>query len=80
MNDNNQLDDFFGLKNGEDENHGIRESLAKKIQNKLKIRLIPKALSKKERYIVASLVLVILGSILAIPITTYFHFTEKAPD
>ncbi|MBI2674522.1 MAG: hypothetical protein HYX22_02190 [Candidatus Yanofskybacteria bacterium] len=80
MNDNNQLDDFFGLKNGEDKNHGIRETLAKKVQNKLKIRLIPKALSRKERYIVAALVLVILGSIVAIPFTTYFHFTVQAPD
>jgi len=81
MNDNNQLDDFFGLKDDKgDDGHGIKETIAKKIQNKLKIRLIPKALSKKERYIVATLVLVILGSIIAIPFTTYFHFTERAPD
>lgn len=80
MNDNNQLDDFFGLKNGEDNNSGIRETIVKKIQGKLKIRLIPKALSKKERYFVAVLTLVILGSFVAIPFTVYFHFTEAAPD
>jgi len=82
-NDNNsQLDDFFGLKTKDekDDNNGIRETLAKKIKNKLKIRLIPKTLSRKERYIVAVLTLVILGSIVAIPITTYFHFTKIAPD
>ncbi|MBI4158452.1 MAG: hypothetical protein HY505_02445 [Candidatus Yanofskybacteria bacterium] len=79
MNDNNQLDDFFGLKT-KDDSSSIRETLAKKIQNKLKIRFIPKALSGKERYIVTVLVLVILGSIVAIPFTTYFHFTEEAPD
>ena len=81
MRDDNQLDDFFGLKSKDDDNSpGIRETLAKKIQNKLKIRLIPKTLSRKERYLVAALVLVILGSIVAIPVTTYLHFTEKAPD
>jgi len=80
MNDNNQLDDFFGLKNDENDDSGIRETIAKKIQNKLKIRLIPKALSRKERYFVAVFIIVILGSILTIPITTYFHFTKKAPS
>lgn len=80
MNDNNQLDDFFGLKNKDDENKlGIKESITKKIQNKLKIWLIPKVLSKKERYFVAALILIIIGSIIAIPITSYFHFTETAP-
>lgn len=80
MNDNNQLDDFFGLKNKDEENKlGIKESITKKIQNKLKIWLIPKVLSKKERYFVATLILIIIGSIIAIPITSYFHFTETAP-
>lgn len=79
MNDNNQLDDFFGLKT-KDDNSGIKETITKKFQNKLKIRLIPKALSRRERYFVAVLILIILGSIIAIPITTYFHFTKEAPD
>lgn len=79
MNDNNQLDDFFGLKNDTD-NHGVGETIAKKAQNKLKIHLIPKALSKKDRYLVATLILIILGSIIAIPFTTYFHFTKEAAD
>ena len=52
MNDNNQLDDFFGLKNKDEDNElGIKEIITKKIQNKLKIRLVPKALSKNERYL-----------------------------
>jgi len=81
LNDNNQLDDFFGLKNrGDSDSPGIRETITKKIQSKLKIQLIPKALSRKERYVIAALVLVILGSIVAMPLATYFHFTEKAPD
>ena len=80
MNDNNQLDDFFGLKNKDEDNElGIKESITKKIQNKLKIRLVPKTLSKKERYFVAAMMLVIIGSTIAIPITSYFHFTEAAP-
>ncbi|OGN06668.1 MAG: hypothetical protein A2750_02350 [Candidatus Yanofskybacteria bacterium RIFCSPHIGHO2_01_FULL_45_42] len=80
MRDNNQLDDFFGFKTKDDENPGIRETIAKKIQSKLKIRLIPKTLSKMERYIVALLVLIILGAMVAIPFTAYFHFTKEAPD
>ena len=80
MRDDNQLDDFFGLKTKDDDGSGIRETITKKIRGKLKMRLIPKALSRKERYIVAALVLVILGSIVAIPLTTYFHFTVQAPD
>src|SRR3989338_10039051 len=80
MRDDNQLDDFFGLKTKDDDGSGIRGTITKRIQGKLKIRIIPKVLSRKERYIVAALILVILGSIVAIPFTTYFHFTEKAPD
>ena len=80
MNDDNQLDDFFGLKTKDDDKRGIRETIAKKIQSKLKIRLIPRILSKKERYIVAVLLLVILASVIAIPFTAYFNFTKEAPD
>ncbi|OGN03848.1 MAG: hypothetical protein A2655_01135 [Candidatus Yanofskybacteria bacterium RIFCSPHIGHO2_01_FULL_43_42] len=80
MRDDNQLDDFFGLKTKDDDGSGIRGTITKRIQGKLKIRLIPKVLSRKERYIVAALILVMLGSVVAIPFTTYFHFTKKAPD
>ncbi|MBI3274153.1 MAG: peptide ABC transporter substrate-binding protein [Candidatus Colwellbacteria bacterium] len=81
MNDKNQLDDFFGLKNeDEDKRPSIREIITKKIQKKLRIRLVPKVLSKKERYVVLALILTIVGSIIAIPFATYFHFTKEAPD
>lgn len=81
VNNDNQLDDFFGLKTKEeDKRSGIRETIAKKIQNKIKIRLIPQVLSRKERYVVAAFVLVILGAVIAIPFTTYIHFTKAAPD
>lgn len=81
MNDNNQLDDFFGLKTKEDNDRpGIRETISKKIKSKLKIQLIPKLLSKKERYLVVALILIAVSSIIAIPFTTYFHFTKEAPD
>ena len=80
MNDNNQLDDFFGLKTKDDGKPSIRETIANKIRGKVKVGLIPKILSKKERYIVVALILIILGSIVAIPFTTYFHFTKEAPD
>lgn len=81
MNDNNQLDDFFGLKTkDEDDKPGIKESIARKIQSKLKLTLVPKILSKKERYFIAALIIVILGSVIAIPFTAYFHYTKEAPD
>ena len=81
VNNNNQLDDFFGLKNKEDDKRpSIRETIAQKIQSKLRIRLIPKVLSTKERYVVVALILIVLGSVTAIPFTTYFHFTKEAPD
>lgn len=81
MNDKNQLEDFFGLKSdSENGQYGIRESITKKIQKKLKVRLIPRVLSKKERYVVLALFIISIGSIVAIPFTTYFHFTKEAPD
>src|SRR3989344_4864253 len=80
MLDHNHLDDFFGLKPHDDKSSGIRETITKKVQNKLKIWLIPKILSKKERYVIAALILVAAGSLIAAPFTTYFHFTKEAPD
>lgn len=78
---NNQLDDFFGIKTeNEKRKSNIREILAEKVKNKLKIRLIPQILSKKERYVVLALALVTLGSIISLPFTLYYHFTKEAPD
>jgi peptide/nickel transport system substrate-binding protein len=78
MNDHKQLDDFFGL-NTNDEEQNIKKIITQEKQKKLKFYLIPKVLSKRERYVIGFFLLVILGSILAIPFTTYVHFTKEVP-
>lgn len=83
MDKEKQLDDFFGLKNDSsesDKDNGIKETLIKRLSKKSKIRLIPRVLSKKERYFVIVSALIIIGSIISIPFTTYFHFTKAVAD
>ncbi len=84
-----QLDDLFGtptltdqdavrftFKNSGEE-HGFKKILDNKKNNlKRQLRLLPKILSKKERYVVLALLFLILGSLTAIPITSYYHFTN----
>ena len=77
-----QLDDFFGFKPiGEKESNkeSFREIAVKKI-NAARLELLPKILSKKERYLIFSLVLIILGSVIAVPFSSFYHFTKIAPD
>jgi len=81
--DDNQLDDFFGLKSEKEEpsaNHkeGIKDSILKHIEHN-KFRLIPKILTQKERYLILAFVIVILGSLISIPFTTFYHFTSGVP-
>ena len=82
--DDNQLDDFFGLRSGKEEspakhNEGIKDSLLKNIGPN-KFRLLPKVLSKKERYLILTFAFIILGSIIAIPFTSFYHFTSAVPN
>ncbi len=83
--DDNQLDDFFGLKSppagGEVPKHkeGIKDSLLKNIERN-KLRLIPKILSDKERYLILTFVLIIFGSVISIPFTAFYHYTTGVPD
>ncbi|MDP3792953.1 MAG: ABC transporter substrate-binding protein [bacterium] len=85
MDKQRQLDDFFGIPSPEDGDknrssvkkpHSFKEVFNNKHRNLLtKILLLPKVLSNKERYLILIFLVVILGSIIAIPITAYFHFT-----
>lgn len=75
----NHLEDFFGLKpEGSDQKprETLKDSLGKKPSLSSRLRLIPKVLSFKERYMVLAFLLVILGSIVALPITAFYHYTE----
>lgn len=87
MDKQRQLDDFFGIPSPEENNDknssssqkntGLKETLEKKNRNlKAKLWLLPKVLSRKERYFIFTLLLAILGSVVAIPIATYYHFTK----
>src|SRR3989344_2552423 len=86
MDKQRQLDDFFGLSSTENktngkpsftERHGdLKKNLEKKSKNlKAKLKLLPKILSKKERYLVLVFLILTAGSIISIPILTYRHLT-----
>lgn len=82
LKNDSQLDDFFGFKSESEkrsDRKGFREIAVKKL-NAMRLELIPKILSKKERYLIFSLVIIILGSAVAIPFTSFYHFTKTAPD
>jgi peptide/nickel transport system substrate-binding protein len=78
-----QLDDFFGIQT-DDKKHqngeSLRDVLVKKLSIRTKLRLIPKVLSVRERYSIFVFLLIILASLIAIPVTSYFHYTEAQPD
>ena len=83
MDKQRQLDDFFGIPSPEENQNktsskkpfGLREIFSKRGKILTKITLLPKVLSKKERYLVFSFLVIILGSIIAVPISSYMHFT-----
>ncbi len=84
--DNDQLDDFFGLKSDDKKSQsdgrrkeGIKETLLKNI-GIAKIRLLPKVLSRKERYLIIAFLFIFLGSLLSLPFTSFYHYTKASPD
>lgn len=82
LKNDSQLDDFFGLKSDieiKPRKESFKEITIKKF-NSIKLEVLPKILSKKERYLILSLIVVILGSTIAIPFSTFYHFTKSAPD
>jgi peptide/nickel transport system substrate-binding protein len=80
MNKEKQLDDFFGLKPEGENPNGIKETLAKRFSRKTKIRLIPKVLSRKERYGIVFFFAVMVGSLASIPFTAYYKYTQAVAD
>src|SRR3989338_6242127 len=80
--DDNQLEDFFGLKSDKKDapkKEGIKDSILKNLESN-KFRLIPKVLSRKERYFILAFILIILGSLVSIPFTSFYHFTTGVAD
>ena len=89
MNRQRQLDDFFGLQTPDEKEGGsltgpqkhasLKDILFKKITFRSKLKLLPKVLSKKERCLIFSFLIIILGSVFSIPVLTYYHFTKAVP-
>lgn len=81
--DDNQLDDFFGLKSNSEKRkikkEGFGEIVLKNIKS-TKLKFIPKVLTKRERYLILIFSLIILGSFMAMPLTIFYHFTKESPD
>jgi peptide/nickel transport system substrate-binding protein len=80
MNSDQQLDEFFGIPTettGGKES--LRDSLTKRLSIKSRLRLLPKVLTPRERHITFALLLIIVGSFIALPITAYFHYTTPVP-
>lgn len=82
LKNDSQLDDFFGLKS-DIELRPHKESFKELAVKKFKVLnpgQLSQILSKKERYLILSFIIVILGSIITIPFSTFYHFTKTAPD
>lgn len=82
QNDQHPLEDFFGLKQDsspEPKKEPLRHSFRRKGWVD-QIRLLPKVLSKYERYGILTFLIIIAGSIISIPFSTYSHFTNPSPD
>lgn len=78
----NQLEDFFGVNpndNSSRHTESIKDSIVRKLSLRARLRLLPKVLSRSERYVVLGLVFIVVASILATPFTTYNHFTVATP-
>lgn len=96
QNDRHPLEDFFGLKQDSSFESGSGQSndLTRRSGDKKhfehifrrrsswmdQLRLLPKVLSKRERYWILIFLLIIIGSVIAIPFTTYNHFTNPVAD
>ena len=91
QNDQHPLEDFFGLKqdsssesksgqpndaDNSDDNGRFRHIFRRRHTWTDQLRLLPKVLSKRERYWILTFLLIIAGSVIAIPFTTYNHFTN----
>ncbi|HYU64738.1 MAG TPA: ABC transporter substrate-binding protein, partial [Candidatus Paceibacterota bacterium] len=82
-NNDNQLDDFFGLTPDNDKSpkkESVQDVLRKKLSFRSRLRLLPKVFSTRERYLIFSLIIIIGVSIISIPVTAFYHFTLARPD
>lgn len=83
----NQLDDFFTApktpkkrKLGRFKMTKPKSWLGSFLPQKQQLRLLPKVLSPRERITILVLVLMAFASLISIPVSSYYHFTEAVPD
>ena len=79
----NQLDDFFGLKPEDSDTQRretLKDTLVRKLSFRSRIRLLPKVLSVRERYVVIGFALLFCLALISIPFTTFWHFTVSVPS
>ncbi|MEK7125140.1 MAG: ABC transporter substrate-binding protein [Patescibacteria group bacterium] len=77
-----QLDDFFGTPKTQSANSNggtLGDTLIHDVTPLKKLRLLPKILSRRERYVVIALLTVMAVALLAVPVTSYYHFTLSQP-
>ena len=73
-NDHHHLEDFFG-----EPKEPLRNSIKNGNSLAQRLRLLPKVLSVRERYLIGALLAVIIVSVVALPFTIYRHFTTALP-
>ncbi|MBI2626826.1 MAG: peptide ABC transporter substrate-binding protein [Parcubacteria group bacterium] len=75
--------DFFYNSNPKKEKTN-KDSLLKRLKNRFGIDIftknLPHVLTKKERYLIFLFILLTAAGIIAIPISSYYHYTKAAPD
>src|SRR3989344_640574 len=73
-NDHHHLEDFFG-----EPKEPLRNSIKNGNSLAQRLRLLPKVLSARERYLIGALLAVIVVSVIALPFTIYRHLTLAMP-
>lgn len=78
----NQLEDFFGLNagGGSPNRESIKDALSRKLPLRTKLRLLPKVLSKGERYTILACAALFIGALASIPVVSYYHYTVSVPS
>jgi peptide/nickel transport system substrate-binding protein len=79
-----QLDDFFGISSPEEgpenkpkKHMGLKDVIDRNNKSiKARLRLLPKILSQKERYLIFAFLVAIAGGLISIPIISYYHYTK----
>lgn len=84
----NQIDEFYtnspaNRNKGADSekpknNFWIR--LKNRLPSKKQLIFLPQVLSKKERYLILALLILIFGGLVYIPVGAFYHFTKPVPD